>query len=231
MLLMFTRTYVFVTINYRLNLKVVFFMIKVAAVDDNVNILNLVRAALSHEPGITLVWTATSKEEAMEKVKKDSDIDVILMDINLSENSLEYEGLDTIIELSQYTEAKFIIFSGLSREELIEKAYYVCVLPFLHKFNIKNLIPTIKHVNSIATACEKVFRELLRLKRLEILSQLTDEEKQIVEFWRSGKDREEILRLIHESESTYKRSRRKILDKLNARSIEEAIRKIKRLFM
>lgn len=90
--------------------------IRVAIVEDDPDWLKAMIRFLNKTNDLLIIGTATNKEEAI-LLAKDWDVDVILMDINLSEN--KYDGIYAAIEIGEVSSAKIIMLTSLNEEHLI----------------------------------------------------------------------------------------------------------------
>ena len=103
--------------------------VRIAIVEDDPTWLDLMTDFLNRENDFTVVGTALNKEEAIQMVKSTSGIDIILMDINLSEN--KYDGISTALEIFETWNVKIIMLTSLSGDDLITKS--LMIIKFVQK--------------------------------------------------------------------------------------------------
>lgn len=93
--------------------------IKVLIVEDDTDFSYLIRKLLEKQGDIRIVGCAANEKEAMKKAKEE-DPDIVLMDLHLGTSSAE--GIQISRKIRIETDAKVLIFTGLSDPETIMKA-------------------------------------------------------------------------------------------------------------
>jgi DNA-binding NtrC family response regulator len=116
--------------------------LRVLLVDDDVNVLNVFRSGL--ELHGFQVFTASSSEEAMERAGAVSDLDVMVLDINLPDGF----GSSLALALRQVQpESRVVYMSGYARHDPILQQGIEEHMVFLDKpFTIAELAATIRKV-------------------------------------------------------------------------------------
>ncbi len=143
--------------------------------------------------------------------------DIILMDINLK-NIASEDGLELAKKiLSSYPEQKIVILSGYDLPVYRSEAKKIGAKGFINK-NIEpdkliSLLSKILH-SAIIFDTEVLF-----------LEELTDSEKQILQFIAYGMKRKEIACTLHISERTLSNHLQHIFEKLGVTSSVEAVTK------
>lgn len=168
-------------------------------------------ADLNKEPDIEIVKAASTKREALEEAG-DLDIDVVLMDINLTENQLD--GLETTRELLIATKSKVkvIMLTSLTEKEIIVKAFHNGAVNYMNKSSFTDIVRAIREAYadkaSIHPDAALALREEIRFM------QLSPSEREIHELKERGYSRMEISELLNKSLNTIKTQIRSIRSKL-----------------
>lgn len=196
--------------------------IKIAIVEDDIDWLKMMIAFLNEEKEFMIVGTATNKNEAIQLAKA-VDIDLIIMDINLSGNKTD--GIQTAAELRGFCTAKIIMLSVFDESDLIIDSFAVGAVSFLPKNKFQNLPILIKEVTAQKTPFEILLQDYQRLKRNEYLAVLTTKEMEIFTLLEQGLTQREIALKLVKSMDTVKIQVTSILKKLNVHSVKEAINK------
>ncbi|TNJ64220.1 response regulator transcription factor [Paenibacillus hemerocallicola] len=166
---------------------------------------------LGKEPDIEVVAAAATGQEALEAAATIG-MDVVLMDINLSENRLD--GLDATKELmlARQSELKIIILTSLTEKEIIVKAFQNGAVNYIGKSNFHHITRAIREAfdgeSSIHPDAAGAMREEIRLM------QLTPSEREIHELKERGYNRTEISTMLSKSLNTIKSQIRSIRGKL-----------------
>lgn len=204
--------------------------IKVLLVEDDPIWCCCLSDYISKEQDLLLIGSAKTKEHAIEFVKT-VDIDVVLMDIMLTEGYLD--GLDAALEISTMKKTKIIMLTAIDKEETILDAFSAGAVNYITKSNYKDIPAAIrlayKNCSPIHTdAAHALRQELVRLKKEENQKILTSTEKQILKLVCQGFTQSRIKSLLHIAESTVKKHVNSYLKKLKAKSSKEAVEKAKK---
>lgn len=136
-----------------------------------------IREELEEEEDLNVVCVATNKEEAVQSIGHVS-IDVILMDINLTEANLD--GIDAAKEIhSLQPSIKIIVLTSLTDKEIILDAMDNGAVNFITKSNVADIITAIREAhnerpNLHADAAVVLIEEFKRLRQTDSLNLLTD---------------------------------------------------------
>ncbi|WP_165822464.1 response regulator transcription factor [Paenibacillus montanisoli] len=185
--------------------------IKVLLVEDDPFWRERLAEDLSKEPDIAVVMAAATKEEALQ-AGNSMDIDVVLMDINLTENQLD--GLEITRELTLASKAavKIIMLTSLTEREVIIKSFQNGAVNYINKSNFEDIAVAIREASSNLASIHPdaafAMREEIRLM------QLTPSEREIHDLKEKGFSRTEIAALLHKSMNTIKTQVRSIRNKL-----------------
>ncbi|WP_421617380.1 response regulator [Brevibacillus sp. TJ4] len=183
---------------------------------------------LNKEPDIRVTGEAASKEEAIERFAQ-SAADVVLMDINLTDNNLD--GIDTAISLLQdHPDCTIIMLTSLTDEDVIVESFSAGAVNYISKSSFKEIPDAIRaaHTRQSAihpTAAQALRNEFLRLKNDEYQKLLSPAEKDILRLIHEGQTQTQIERSLHITKRTIKNHINRILKKMGVKSSKEAAAK------
>lgn len=183
---------------------------------------------LNKEPDIRVTGEAASKEEAIERLAQ-SAADVVLMDINLTDNNLD--GIDTAISLLQdHPDCTIIMLTSLTDEDVIVESFSAGAVNYISKSSFKEIPDAIRaaHTRQSAihpTAAQALRNEFLRLKNDEYQKLLSPAEKDILRLIHEGQTQTQIERSLHITKRTIKNHINRILKKMGVKSSKEAAAK------
>ena len=187
-------------------------------------------------PHISIVGQAPSRKRALEILKEDKSIDLVLMDLTLGKNEdpEEPEGLKTCKEIKESDDilAKIIIVTSEVEGKWIYKAYKLMVegyFPKEEKRGSVELLNAIDKVMNGGTYYENEVREELldfqkQLKKLETEKfSLTKSEKDILIYLSKGFPAAEIARFRECAVGTVDIHKNNIFKKLRAANAAHAV--------
>lgn len=183
---------------------------------------------LNKQPDIRVTGEAASKEEAVQQFPY-SAADVVLMDINLSENNLD--GIDTAISLIQeQPDIKIIMLTSLTDEEVIVESFSAGAVNYISKSSFREIPEAIRaaHNRQSAihpTAAQALRNEFLRLKNDEYQKLLSPAEKDILRLIHEGQTQTQIEQSLHITKRTIKNHINRILKKMGVKTSKEAAAK------
>jgi DNA-binding NarL/FixJ family response regulator len=124
--------------------------IKVVTVDDSPIITQRIKSMLSEMENIELLGSATNAVSALSLIHKQIP-NVVILDINLDENSSQFNGIDLLIALrSRYPQMKIIMLTNLSAPQYRMRCIAFGANYFFDKSNDFYKLP--EALNEIATA-------------------------------------------------------------------------------
>jgi two-component system response regulator DevR len=185
--------------------------IRVMLVEDDPFWRERLTADLGKEPDIEIVKAAASGREALEAAAS-LGMDVVLMDINLTQNQLD--GLDAARELmlAKQFEVKIIMLTSLTEKEIIVKAFQNGAVNYINKSSFYDIVRAIREAyggeSPIHPDAAATMREEIRLM------QLTPSEREIHKLKARGYSRTEISEMLNKSLNTIKTQIRSIRNKL-----------------
>ncbi|MFF0830781.1 response regulator [Brevibacillus sp. NPDC003359] len=190
---------------------------------------------LNKEPDLTVVGEAGFKAEAIERFLP-AEADVVLMDINLTENNLD--GIETAIEfMALQADCKIIMLTSLTDEAVIVESFSAGAVNYISKSSFKEIPDAIRaaHNSQSAihpTAAAALRNEFLRLKNDENQKLLSPAERDILQLIHQGHTQTQIEQSLHITKRTIKNHINRILKKMGVKTSKEAAAKAsqKKLF-
>ncbi|MEK3839050.1 MULTISPECIES: response regulator transcription factor [unclassified Paenibacillus] len=199
--------------------------IQILIVEDDAVWRSMLARFLNSEPGLQVIHTTATKEEALAFCTSHT-VDVVLMDLNLTEHHLD--GLQATLELSLTgNEARVIVLTSLTDERTILDAFTAGAIQYVSKSDFRLIPGTIREAMRSRSPQSVLVREFLRLKEAEQYNRLTLAEKEIISLSEAGNGRQAMMRSLRKSEGTLKNQITSILRKFNSKSLKEVVRAIK----
>ncbi|NBI28888.1 response regulator transcription factor [Chengkuizengella marina] len=196
--------------------------INVILVEDSLFWLQQLSKGLLNQNDFHLIGTATNREEALDLSIKNNP-DVIILDINLTENNLD--GLDFAEELAKRKEidSNIIILSGIMEEDVILESFAIKnVVNYLSKFNILDIFQAVRDAYhgkaGIHSDVSEILRKAYRKNRKEVrLSLLTPAERELYDLDKKGLTKNEMAKKLHKSFNTIKSQLRSMRNKMKGK--------------
>lgn len=167
---------------------------------------------LGREIDFEVVHIAATKEEACVFAAEMAELDVVLMDINLTENRTD--GIDAAREITRARggHVKIIMLTSLEDPEVIIRSFQNGAVNFINKSSYKDIVRAVRdaHSNQVsihADATNAVIKELQ-------LSMLTPAEKEIYYLKQKGLNKTQIAQKLFKSVETVKTQLRSMKEKL-----------------
>jgi len=166
---------------------------------------------LNREPDIQVVHIASTKEEAI-RAAQELEIDLILMDINLTENQLD--GLEATREI--YTtvrrEIKVIMLTSLNDRTVITQAFQNGAINFMNKSSCADVVAAIRDAVNNKTGIHPDAAAAV-ISQIQLMS-LTPMEREVYDLWEQGHSKNEIAEKLHKSFNTVKTQLKSLKSKL-----------------
>lgn len=186
--------------------------IRVMLVEDDPFWRDHISADLSDESDIVVAGVAATKEEAVE-IALQRDLDVILMDINLTGNNLD--GLDAaeqILRQEHCRSVKIIMLTSLTETEIIMKSFRLGAMNYINKSSYQDILHAIREAHSGRAS---IHPDAAKAMRNEVqLMELSPTEREVFELRKDGLSKREISERLHKSTNTIKTQLRSIKNKL-----------------
>lgn len=210
--------------------------LKVVIVDDNVFLLKMLEEKLSFFNDILIKYSAINGEDALNKVEEDSNIDLILMDIEMP----VLNGIQaTEIIKQKYPQIKIIMLTVFDDDENIFNAIKAGADGYLlkevsardlHQAILDTLHGGAAMTPSIALKTLKLLRNPLAVKNIEQQESiaLTAREVEVLEQLGKGLSYNTIAENLFLSVGTIRKHIENIYKKLNVHNKLEAVQKAQR---
>jgi two-component system response regulator DevR len=186
---------------------------------------------ISKEADLSIVGEAATKDDALAWFQ-DGEADVVLMDINLTENNLD--GIETALALTEMgRELAIIMLTSLTAEEVIVESFSAAaVVNYISKSNFKEIPDAIRAAYQRQsaihpTAAAALRNEFMRLKNGEDQKLLSPAEKDILQLIHQGQTQSQIEQTLHITKRTIKNHINRILKKMGVKTSKEAAAKAK----
>lgn len=197
--------------------------IRVALVEDDPDWLKSMVSFLKKHDDITVAGTAVSREEAVELVKN-SEIDVMLMDINLNGN--ECDGIYAVLDILEIKEMKIIMLTSLKRENIIRDAFTAGAVNYINKEDYEEIPLSIRKCYNEGSPIEIMLTEFRRMKKEEQLKNLSQSEREVYDLMEKGYNHSQIENKLFKTHNTLRSQIKSILKKVNVKSSKDAIIKV-----
>jgi DNA-binding NarL/FixJ family response regulator len=185
--------------------------IKIFIVEDDEDWQKAMVQFLNLEEDFLVVGAVTNKEDAVSFAKQ-FEFDVVLMDINLTENQID--GIYAALDILEIRHAKMIMLTSLVDEEVILKAFTAGAVQYINKTDYLKLPQVIRDTYHKLTPVEVLLKEFSRLKLEEQLKDLTVAERDVYDLIEQGYSKSQIEDKLFKTESTVKNQINKILKKI-----------------
>lgn len=187
-------------------------VIRIMLVDDDPFWREHISADLADEPDIEVAAIAATKKEAIQ-MASNQEIDIILMDINLSENNLDgLEAVEHILRLPGKDQVKIIMLTSITDAEVVMKSFRLGALNYINKSSLQDMLHAIREAYLGRAA---IHSDAARIMRSEVqLMELTSSEREVFDLRRSGLSKRQISEQLHKSTNTIKSQIRSIKNKL-----------------
>lgn len=194
-------------------------------VDDHQIFLDGIVSLLEGEDFITILGTAHNGKEALEKLKKIDNVNVVLMDINMP----EMDGIETTKQLRQlYPDLKILMLTMHGESRFIKECIEIGAKGYVLKNISKDdLLNAIKHVHQNKSFLDSVAQEQLinavsaaddsdDTKLYDnLVSQITQRELEVLKLIALGLTSQDIANKLFISKNTVETHRKNMLSKFN----------------
>lgn len=190
--------------------------LKILIVDDHDIVRKGLAMLVSRQEDLTVVAEAGTAAEAVEKARKTVP-DVVVMDIRLPDGT----GIEACREIrNDNSDVKVLMLTSYSDEEAVMGSIMAGASGYLLKeIRSQEIVDAIRRVGSGQSLLDpsvtaSVLERVRRGKEQDVLAQLTDQEKKILELITDGQTNREIAGQINLSDETVKNYVSNILGKL-----------------
>ena len=190
--------------------------LKILIVDDHDIVRKGLAMLVSRQEDLTVVAEAGTVAEAVEKARETVP-DVVVMDIRLPDGT----GIEACREIrDENSDVKVLMLTSYSDEEAVMGSIMAGASGYLLKeIRSQEIVDAIRRVGSGQSLLDpsvtaSVLERVRRGKEEDVLAQLTDQERKILELIADGKTNREIAGQINLSDKTVKNYVSNILGKL-----------------
>ncbi|MFL0574450.1 response regulator [Priestia megaterium] len=190
--------------------------IKVILVEDDPFWQKNISTYIEKEAGdIEVIKIVDSKEKVLEVVENEIQIDIVLMDINLTAANLD--GIE-IIEILSKQKIKVIALTSINEQEVIVESFESGAINYINKSSIYDIILAIREAvegrNQIHS--DAVGALLGKMREEKKLRSLTSSEREVYNLEKKGYKKRDIAERLYKTIDTIKKHSRSWRRKLNA---------------
>ncbi|WP_217635314.1 response regulator transcription factor [Paenibacillus sp. yr247] len=166
---------------------------------------------LSREEDIEVVSVVSGKEEALLSLQERM-LDVVLMDINLTENRLDGIEATRLIERHSKASVRVIMLTSFRESEIIVESFRQGAVNYITKSNYEDLVAAIRDAHQGKAA---IHADVAHAVRTELrLSQLSPMEREVYQLKQQGLTKTQIAEKLIKSVNTIKSQLKSIKEKL-----------------
>lgn len=189
--------------------------IRLMIVEDDPVWMKCISDYIGKENDIIVVKQAYTKEEALQVTGLN--IDVVLMDLTLSEDDNDLGGLEVASQLYEKGLKKIIMLTSWDETEIILESFDIGVINYVTKpsyRDIPNVIREAYHgkVSLHSDVSNVLISELKRERKAKVL---TPAEREVYELKEQGLNKTQIAQKLYKSVETIKRQLKIIKSKIN----------------
>jgi DNA-binding NarL/FixJ family response regulator len=206
-------------------------MKKICIADNFPVVLNGLKQHFESIPSVNVVATASNLEELLQQLQK-KDIDVIVMDIDLSG---VHSVRDVKALLKDFPSTKIVIFTNVSENMYAPTLFKAGVSAYITKTTKLKDIDAIliKVANGeivISENAQKQIELLGRGKKSErLFKKLSTRETEVLRYLNDGKKNKEVAEILGLDEKTISTYKLRLLAKLNVTNLVDLLHKAKSL--
>lgn len=186
-------------------------MIRVLIVDDDPFWQEQLRKDLMEQPDILIVSSVSNKDEAL-LIIQEQDVDIVLMDINLTENQLDGIEATELIDRLKSIKTKVIMLTSFQESEIIVESFRKGATNYIPKSNYSNLVTSIRETYQGKSTFQSTIADALRTELR--LSVLTPMERQVYQMRKQGLTNSQIAKRLTKSLNTVKSQIKSIRNKI-----------------
>ncbi|WP_425204041.1 response regulator transcription factor [Priestia megaterium] len=164
---------------------------------------------------IEVIKIVDSKEKVLEIVENESQIDIVLMDINLTAANLD--GIE-IIEILSKQKIKAIALTSINEQDVIVESFESGAVNYINKSSIYDIILAIREAvegrNQIHSDAAGAL--LVKMREEKKLRSLTSSEREVYNLEKKGYKKKDIAEHLYKTIDTIKKHSRSWRRKLNA---------------
>ncbi|MGN4740488.1 response regulator transcription factor [Bacillus cereus group sp. MYBK227-1] len=169
---------------------------------------------IGKESDIIIVKQIYTKEEAFQV--SCNDIDVVLLDLTLSENDENLSGLEVANELYNRGLKKIIILTSWDEKEIILEAFDKGAINYVTKLSYRDIPKVIREANCSKVSLHSDVSTVLinEIKTERKIKVLTPSEREVYKLKEQGLNKNQIATILYKSIETIKKQIQMINKKL-----------------
>ncbi|MDW3191639.1 MAG: response regulator transcription factor [Cytophagales bacterium] len=201
-------------------------MIKILYVDDHQLLQESVKKILGSDPEIDILGTASNGKELINLIKRNLEVEVIIIDIEMPEMS----GDEVAVYVKkEYPHIKIVVLTQYDTMGYVRQLMEIGVDAYvLKKYGFDELLTAIHQVKNGNSYMGKDVQQLLleSLKSTNIVGEikLTRREKEILPLIANGHTSLEISEMLFIAPTTVETHRRNLISKTGSRNTKELIK-------
>jgi DNA-binding NarL/FixJ family response regulator len=169
--------------------------IKVLLVDDDDVWREGLQQYLAYDPEIQVVGEANSRERAIAYFKQSDEVDIVLMDINLS--GTLFDGIDTMLDMIVFRECKFIMLTSFQEKKIVHEAFSSGAMNYITKHYVESIPQSIKDAYFDQSSIHHSASAILRSEWIRLTKNVTDREVELLQYMGKGYSLQQISDTLH----------------------------------
>lgn len=200
--------------------------LSILIVDDDPDWLEIISRVIKKENDMKVAATAVNKNEAVKAAGNLKDMDVVLMDISLSENN--FDGLDAAEDILKIRDTRIFMLTALKDKDVIIKAIKIGAVDYIVKDELYRMPDAIRSAVNNTSVSKTTFDEINKLQyELNKYKKLTHSEKELYDYKEEGYSIAKISKIMFKSTQTLKNQLNTMYRKFNVTNFKDLIKKIK----
>lgn len=189
--------------------------IKLMIVEDDPVWMKYISSYVGKENDITVVKQAYTKEEALQVTGLN--IDVVLMDLTLSEDDNDLGGLEVASQLYKRGLTKIIMLTSWDETEIILESFDMGAINYVTKLSYRDIPNAIREAHQGKVSLHPDVSNVLisELKKERKIKVLTPVQREVYELKQQGLSKTQIAQKLYKSVETIKQHLKVIKSKIN----------------
>lgn len=186
--------------------------IRVYLVDDDAEWREGLRELLSCDADIDVVGEASSSEEALAGIQQLPEVDVVLMDINLS--GTLFDGIHTMLAMSELRDCKYIMLTSFQEKQVVHEAFASGATNYVTKQYVESIPQAIKDAYYNQSSIHHSASAILRSEWIRLVNHVTDREVELLQYVGKGYSLDQISSALYMEKQSVSNSLGRLAKKL-----------------
>lgn len=200
--------------------------INILLVDDDPDWIDIICNIIKKEDDLCVAATASNRENGVDAARCLQNLDVVLMDISLTEG--RYDGLEAASHIVQITNARVIMLTAMGDREIILESIGLGASDYVVKDEVNRIPDAIRSVLKDTSVSKIAFEEINHLwYEINKYKKLTPSEKELYDYKEKGYSMLEISKIMSKSLRTIKNQLNRMYKKFGVTNFSELTEKIK----